>query len=71
MKSCCAACKHSRCHGTERCNRAANESQILNETWKRCSDNRNHVKAGVWTKCYVEFDCLQVSETLKRHVREL
>ncbi len=52
MKTCYAACKHPRSHGNKRCNRAANERQILNETRKRCSEDRNHVKAGIWTKCY-------------------
>ncbi len=71
VKSCCAACKHPRCHGNKWCNRAANKCQILNETRERCSDDRNNVKSVVRTKCYQEFDHSQVGDILQRWAREL
>ncbi len=71
VKLCCATCKHPQCHENEWHDQAANECQILNETRKRCWDDRNHVEAGVRTKSYEEFDCSKVGETLQRQVREL
>ncbi len=64
VKSCHAVCKHPPCHGNEQRNRAANEHQILSKTRERCLDDQNHIKAGVRTKCYEEFDHSQVCETL-------
>ncbi len=71
MKLCCAACKYPLCHRNKQRNLAANERQILNKTRERCSDDRNHVKAGVRIKYYEEFDRWQVCEMLQRQAREL